>query len=143
MVVPSKYDSRDLWKYYDYKDFELIGEPYFDIDFNKVLYLTDTGRMWDGFKVSVRDRVKSDNDKDLLSKKYIFHSTDDIIKAANNNLLPDTIMFTIHPQRWHSNSFLWTKELIFQNVKNIVKRFIVINNSRKSRYKKNKSSVIK
>ena len=54
--------------------------------------------MWDGFKVSVRDRVKSDNDKDLLSKKYIFHSTDDIIKAANNNLLPDTIMFTIHPK---------------------------------------------
>jgi hypothetical protein len=46
-----------LWKYYDYKDFGLIGEPYFDVDFDKVLYLTDTGRRWDGEAVSVRDKV--------------------------------------------------------------------------------------
>jgi len=54
----SKYDNRDIWNKYDYKKLGLIGEPYFDIDFSKVLYLTDTGRCWDGDKVSVRDKVR-------------------------------------------------------------------------------------
>ena len=46
----SPWDSKDLWKHYDYRDFGIIGEPYFDIDFSEVLYLTDTGRRWDGDK---------------------------------------------------------------------------------------------
>ena len=53
----SRYDNRKLWEKYDYREFGIIGEPYFDIDFNKVLYLTDTGRRWDGEAVSVRDKA--------------------------------------------------------------------------------------
>lgn len=53
----SRWDNRLLWKYYDYRDFGIVGEPYFDIDFEKVLYLTDTGRRWDGGAVAVRDKV--------------------------------------------------------------------------------------
>jgi len=53
----SRYDNRDLWKSYSYRDYGIIGEPYFDLDFSRVLYLTDTGRRWDGDKVSVRDRA--------------------------------------------------------------------------------------
>lgn len=34
----SKFDSKDLWKKYNYKDFGIIGEPYFDVDFKKVFY---------------------------------------------------------------------------------------------------------
>src|SRR5690625_1455306 len=49
--------SRDLWKWYSYRDYGIIAEPYFDLDFSRVLYLTDTGRRWDGDKVSVRDRA--------------------------------------------------------------------------------------
>lgn len=41
---------------YSYKDFGIIGEPYFDLDFDQVFYLTDTGRMWDGDKFNVRDK---------------------------------------------------------------------------------------
>ena len=108
----SKYDSKDLWKKYNYKDFGIIGEPYFDIDFSKVFYLTDTGRMWDGHKVSVRDKVNSKFD---LS----FHSTNDIINGVKK--LPDQIMFTFHPQRWHDAFVPWVKELVLQNLKNQVK----------------------
>jgi hypothetical protein len=36
----------------------IIGEPYFDVDFSKMLYLTDTGRRWDGGIVSVRDKAQ-------------------------------------------------------------------------------------
>lgn len=117
----SKYDSKDLWKKYDYKDYDIIGEPYFDVNFDKVFYLTDTGRRWDGQKVSVRDRV---NTSFLLS----FHSTDQIRDAFNSSKLPNQIMFTFHPQRWHNNVVLWVKELLLQNVKNTIKRYFIIPN---------------
>ena len=53
----SKYDNRSLWNHYDYRDYGIIAEPYFDLDFSKVLYLTDTGRRWDGEEVSIRDKA--------------------------------------------------------------------------------------
>lgn len=112
----SKYDSKDLWKKYNYRDFGIVGEPYFDIDFSKVFYLTDTGRMWDGHKVSVRDKVNSKFD---LS----FHSTNDIINGVNR--LPDQVMFTFHPQRWHDGGLPWLKELVMQSMKNQIKRFLI------------------
>jgi len=40
----SRYDGKDLWKHYSYNDLGIIGEPYFDMDFNQFFYLTDTGR---------------------------------------------------------------------------------------------------
>lgn len=115
----SKYDSKDLWKNTSYKNYGLIGEPYFDIDFNKVFYLTDTGRRWDGDKVSVRDKVNSSG------YNLSFHATQQIIDYCNSGKLPQQIMFTFHPQRWNNNPLLWTKELVLQNLKNQVKRFIV------------------
>ena len=116
----SKYDSKDLWKNYNYRDFGIIAEPYFDVDFNKVFYITDTGRKWDGEKVSVRDKVKSRYD---LS----FHSTDDIVNACEKGNLPNQIMFTFHPQRWNDNKFKWMKEFIFQNIKNFIKKYFFVN----------------
>lgn len=115
----SKHDSKDLWKKFNYKDYYLKGEPYFDIDFSKVFYLTDTGRRWDGEKVSVRDKVNTNFDQS-------FHSTDEIINALNKNNLPDQIMFTFHPQRWNDNQYLWAKELILQNTKNVIKKLIFV-----------------
>ena len=39
-------------------------------------------------------------------------------------MLPDTIMLTIHPQRWTDNYFFWIKELVWQKIKNGVKYFV-------------------
>jgi len=120
----SKYDNKDIWKKYDYRELGIIGEPYLDIDFNEVFYLTDTGRRWDGYKVSIRDKVSSQ--QKLWEKQgLVFHSTQDIINAANEGRLPDKIMMTFHPQRWTSNPIWWTKELVMQNVKNAVKKAII------------------
>ena len=113
----SRFDSKDLWKNYDYKDLKLIGEPYFDIDFNKVLYLTDTGRTWNNRKISVRDHVSKNFNTE-------FKNTANIIEAANRNKLPQQIMFNFHPQRWTNNKLEWGKEYILQNMKNQIKRFI-------------------
>lgn len=115
----SKHDSKDLWKSYNYQDYRITGEPYFDVNFNEVYYLTDTGRKWDGNKVSVRDRVDS-------SFNLSFHTTQDIIKYAVETGLPNRIMFTFHPQRWNDNLVMWTKEIVLQNVKNVVKKMFFV-----------------
>ncbi|MEX1130402.1 MAG: hypothetical protein WED59_00135 [Candidatus Woykebacteria bacterium] len=131
----SKYDNRDLWKHYNYRDYGLLAEPYFDLDFSKVLYLTDTGRRWDGEGVSIRDKAlegeriqnsksKIQNFKPQLNTQN-YKSTQQIINAAKSGNLPDQIMFNFHPQRWTDSSVKWTQELVMQNVKNVVKWGIV------------------
>lgn len=120
----SPYDSKDIWKEYDYKTMNIIGEPYLTTDFSKVLYLTDTGRRWDGYKVSVRDKITGCQEE-WNDKGWSFHSTDDIIKALQENRLPNQLMITTHPQRWNDFGFAWIKELVMQNVKNMVKAIIV------------------
>jgi hypothetical protein len=115
----SKFDNKDLWNKYNYRDYGIESEPYFDIDFSNILYLTDTGRMWDGKMFSIRDKVNSS------INNLKFHTTNDIIKAAKENRLPDKIMFTFHPQRWNDKPLPWVKEFVMQNVKNQVKRVMV------------------
>ena len=120
----SPYDSKDIWKQYDYKDLGIIGEPYLTTDFSKVLYLTDTGRRWDGYKVSVRDKIKG-YQEEWNQKGWSFHSTDDIIRALQENKLPDQLMITTHPQRWNDFGVVWVKEYLMQNVKNLVKAILI------------------
>ena len=124
----SPYDSKNIWKQYDYNTLGVIGEPYLTTDFSKMLYLTDTGRRWDGYKVSVRDRIEGYQEK-WNAKGWSFHSTDDIIKALQENRLPDQIMITTHPQRWNNFGIAWIKELLLQNGKNLVKATVVRRNS--------------
>ena len=125
----SKWDSRDLWKHYDYHSLGITFEPYFDTDFTKYFYLTDTGRCWDGFKVSVRDRIPQHQDE-WLKRGWVYHTTDDLLKAIRKMSLPQCLMITTHPQRWTDNRIDWFKELLTQNAQNIVKRFLVARNTR-------------
>ena len=120
----SKYDGKDLWKSYDYHDFGIIGEPYFDVDFSKVFYLTDTGRRWDGFHVSVRDRIPGFQEE-WIKKGLVYHSTDDILGALNQGEFPRQVMITTHPQRWSEHQAEWLMEGVKQRVKNEVKRMLL------------------
>lgn len=120
----SPYDSKDIWQQYDYKSLGIIGEPYLNTDFSKMLYLTDTGRRWDGYKVSVRDKIEG-YQEEWDAKGWVFHSTNDVIQALRQNILPDQLMITTHPQRWFDVGWCWLKELAMQNVKNIIKGMIV------------------
>ena len=113
----SKFDNRKLWETYNYHDLGIIAEPYFDVDFNKILYVTETGRRWNGDEYSVIDKVVS-------NYNYNFRSTFDIFK--NLYILPSQIMITVHPQRWNDNYLKWTKELILQNIKNVIKKYFFV-----------------
>ena len=116
----SKYDNKLVWTKYDYHELGIIGEPYLDIDWNKFGYLTDTGRRWDGEKVNMRDKAPSSV---LPRRGRRFRTTFDIIKHFHE--VPDKLMITIHPERWTDNWFAWTRQLIFQNLKNAVKRVMI------------------
>lgn len=120
----SKYDGKDLWKSYNYKELGIIGEPYFDIDFSKMFYLTDTGRMWDGYKVSVRDKIEGHQDR-WNAAGLTYHTTDNVIGAIKNGTLPPQLMITTHPQRWTDNKVQWCKEWGLQSAKNLVKFFLI------------------
>ena len=121
----SPFDSKDIWKKYDYRALGIIGEPYLDTDFSKMLYLTDTGRRWDGYKVSVRDKIEGYQEQ-WDAKGWSFHSTDDIIQGLRQKLLPDQLMITTHPQRWNDSIICWCKEWGEQNIKNCVKRVLIV-----------------
>jgi hypothetical protein len=120
----SKYDNRDIWKKYDYGTLGIVGEPYYDIDFEKMLYLTDTGRRWDGWKTAVRDKVPQQ--KAWIEQDLVFHSTNEIIETVEKAKFPNQAMFTCHPQRWHNEAFPWTKELLAQSLKNYVKKYLFV-----------------
>ena len=125
----SKWDSRDLWNHYDYHVLGIDYEPYFDTDFATTLYLTDTGRRWDGYHVSVRDKIPVFQEQ-WESQGLVFHSTDDIIHQLNNVESPlcrskYSLLITTHPQRWNPFGIGYIKEYCFQSLKNMVKRFLV------------------
>lgn len=120
----SRWDSKDLWKTYDYKSLGITFEPYIDTDFSKVFYLTDTGRRWDGWKVSVRDKIEGFLDS-WNEKGLVFHTTDDVIEAIEGSKLPELLMITTHPQRWTDSHPGWVREVIVQKFKNIIKGALV------------------
>ncbi|MBS1514741.1 MAG: hypothetical protein JSS63_06900 [Bacteroidetes bacterium] len=121
----SKFDNKDIWKKANYRDYGIIGEPYFDVDFSKFGYLTDTGRSWNGEKVSVRDKVK--NSPYSFNLKTSF----EVIEAFKANKLPPKIMITTHPQRWNNKLLPYITEFVMQKTKNFVKAIIVKKNSGK------------
>ena len=120
----SPYDSKDIWKKYDYHALGIENEPYLDTDFSKTFYLTDTGRRWDGYKVSVRDKIPQYQDE-WTAKGLTFHTTDDVIEGLLQGRIPRKLMMTVHPQRWNPFGPQWIKEYLLQNAKNVVKKVIV------------------
>jgi hypothetical protein len=113
----SEYDNKDVWKEYSYKQHGIIAEPYLDFNFDDLYYLTDTGRMWDGKKFSIRDEIKT-------TKIWPqFHSTQDIVLGLQNKKLPFPVMINFHPQRWTDELALWIKEMLFQSAKNQIKKW--------------------
>lgn len=123
----SKWNSQDIWNQHDIHTLGIEYEPMLDTDFSHTLYLTDTGRRWDGYKVSIRDKVPQYQEQ-WIKEGLVFHSTGDIIHAINDINHPIhrySLLINTHPQRWMPFGTGWIKEATLQNMKNIVKRIIV------------------
>ena len=118
----SRFDSKDMWRVYDYKKLGLIGEPQIDVDWNEMVYLTDTGRSWNG--VSRRDKVL-EMVSEWKAKGWVYDKTDDVIGALKEGRFPSCVIMTTHPQRWTDNVWEWMRELVVQRVKNCVKMVLL------------------
>jgi len=114
----SGWDNRKLWSRFNFGDFGIIGDPSISVNFNEILYLTDTGRGWNRNVGNVRDKIAGKLDCQ-------FSGTQKIIEAIGNGTLRDRIMLNVHPHRWNDSLFTWTAELIGQNVKNLAKGLLV------------------
>jgi len=113
----SKWDSKKIWEKYDFHDFGIICEPNLVIDFNKVLYFTDTGNLWNSEKYNIRDRIVGLN-------KYRFSNTNDLkyfLKSRNTKI---AVIINAHAERWNDNLFSWYYKFILQKSKNFAKQFL-------------------
>ena len=111
----SRWDNRLLWHKYDYRDFGITAEPYFDFDFNEVLYLTDAGRKWSDDSVNIRDKVKT-------NFSFNINSTQDFLYLLSKSKLPDKIMLNIHPEHWASTGLEWIGIRSVRVIKNTLKK---------------------
>ena len=118
-------DNRDIWKKYNYRDHDIIGEPYFDVDYDEVFYITDAGRMWNNRKVSVRDKVTT-------KFNFPLKTTDDIIKWIKSGELPNKLIINTHPHNWSNFGLLWVWILVWQSIKNLVKKVLILIKGQKS-----------
>lgn len=114
----SKWDSRDLWKEYNYKYFNITSEPYFDFNFNDILYITDAGRAWGDDSINLRDRVDTDI-------KYSIKSTIELISVIKKDNLLNKMMINIHPEHWAGSNFEWYKIITIRKSKNSIKKIIL------------------
>lgn len=111
-------DNKEVWRKYNYRDLGIIAEPYFDLDYEKVLYITDTGRAWNKTNVSVRDKVTT-------SLSINVKTTEQLIELIHEDHFPNQLMINTHPNRWNSSLVPWTKELVVQNIKNVIKYALI------------------
>ena len=113
----SKYDNRDLWKYFNFKDFGIIGEAYLSCA-NDLTYLSDTGRNW-GNNNKIRDFIPG------YSSVLAANCTDDLIRIINKKYIKKFYILT-HPERWASSNVEWIKSYFQDNIFNIGKFFLPI-----------------
>jgi len=112
----SKYDNRDLWKWYDFSDFGIEGEAYLSMAEANVQYLTDTGRSWSA-KHSIRDVMPG------ATKALPVESTNDLIRYIRSSR-KESFYLTIHPERWAGSNKEWivgyAKDLAVNTAKSIL-----------------------
>lgn len=87
------WDSRDLWKHYDYRSVGLVSEAYLNIDWTGTRYFTDTGRCWNGTS-NVRDRPLVRNALSSPRLESTSHLADFLVAQRGQAVVSS------HPERW-------------------------------------------
>ena len=94
----SKYDNRDLWNTYDFRDFGITGEAYMSAG-DELNYFSDTGRSWNN-RNSLRDFIP---DK---TESFTADTTDDLIGLIEGEEANNFYLLT-HPERWSLSAIEW------------------------------------
>ena len=114
----SKWDNRDLWRSYNFRDYGIIGEAYVSVDFKDILYLSDSGGSWDNSKIRIKDTI----DQNSLKFPVEINNTDTIIDMFQKNTTPiNKIYLLAHPDRWNDSMDKWLYEYITKKFRNAAK----------------------
>ena len=113
-VPLSPFDNRDLWQKNDFSKFDLVGEAYLSIDYQRMQYFTDTGRTWQRTYFNLRDHTPEMKSDDTIK------STSDLIAVILKKKYP-RVCITAHPERWASNMAAWTFSLGFDLLTDFIK----------------------
>ncbi len=112
----SKHDNRDLWKRYDFKDLEIVGEAYLSI--KDVNYFSDTGRSWN-LKNKIRDFMPAQ--KEII----VINTTDDLIELIKSKK-PNNFYILVHSERWASSKVEWVLNYMKDFVFNLGKKVLMV-----------------
>jgi hypothetical protein len=117
----SKFDNRDLWKHYDFRDFGIEGEAYLSAGQN-LRYFSDTGWDWSG-RHKLRDLLSNGNERSIEVR-----STDDLARELRNRR--DGIAYVlIHPGNWAKGTYEWYCTLVENRSANTIKRCLKLFNN--------------
>ena len=112
----TRWDNRDLWKYYDFKKYDIIGEAYLSIDFSDIAYFSDTARTWNP-KYKIKDSNGSSEGKPIINK------TDDLIELIGAEKFSH-LYILMHPDDWCDDFGKWLSNLVMRKFKNVGKTCI-------------------
>lgn len=99
-------------------DFGLTGEPYLDVDYGEIAYLSDTGRNWTEKRFNLRDKVSSRPEGlDGIVK------TRHLIGLVKSGRFPKLFLL-IHPHHWDNDPVRWTVQLLTDAGANTLKTLI-------------------
>ncbi|MCG2736004.1 MAG: hypothetical protein L6282_06370 [Candidatus Methanoperedenaceae archaeon] len=116
----------DMWKKYDFNEFNIIGEAYLSVDYEKTIYLSDTGRSWDSSKYKMKDLIDSSKKSNFSER---INNTNDLIKVIKNQNI-DRMCILVHPNQWKDSFLEWFNWLIFVQIRNngkLVLKFLLNN----------------
>lgn len=117
----SRWDSRELWGHYDFRELGLAGEAYLSIDYEKVTYFNDTGRTWHPTRYNLRDIAASSPTEEP-------HSTDDLMDVIATRKHRE-ICISAHPDRWAHSPFRWATSMTTDSTANLIK--LILKHTRK------------
>tara|TARA_Y100001970_G_C14245175_1_gene867598 strand:+ start:1882 stop:2649 length:768 start_codon:yes stop_codon:yes gene_type:complete len=112
------WDNKLIWEKYNYRNYGIIADTSYDINFNEVFYITDNGWGWNKKNSSIRDKVKTNFDIPIKSTHHF-------IELVKNNILPNNIMLNAHPDTFFNPGFKWLANMIMIKSKNVIKRELV------------------
>lgn len=98
------------------KDFNLTGDIVFDLDYQNILYIGDTGRNWNSSKNNLRDFVDSGIDAEI-------NNSSDLLNLFKSRKYK-TICFQVHPERWTDNLPDYAYQWLFDASANMAKYLI-------------------
>lgn len=111
----TRWDNRDLWKKYDFRELGIEVAAYLNINYKKVRYFSDTGRTWDETRGNIYDFVGD-------QPKHALKTTPDLIGFISDHKQETCIL--IHPNRWTDKLSKWLYNWAYDLAGNTVKAIL-------------------